>query len=364
MLVTTCKHCGARFRVTPEQLNLRQGQVRCGECEQVFNGFESLERFPGDDTGARLLAMRAGELKSADPLESLEQIDLRAGPAEETGARHGVGAKPEEAAAPAASEPASAPAAEPPAKAPPSPVPLSAFLRPAQPQPEPPVADYVPEPPARPSRAWSFGVVLLALVLAAQLAYAFRARIAQQYPALRPVLESVCASAGCTVPWVNDESALKLEDSELLGCRSQSLGRSRSRRASATCRAPRGNSLPWSSRSPTCQGRRPCAACCGPPWTTSRANRAGAVMAPGGEVLVSVQPGDEPREGDGVRTAALLPLGRLLAQVRHQRRRAAPRRGSSPSPRRITSERLGRSRHRGLRVRVREQVDALGGLIH
>ena len=56
MLVTTCKHCDARFRVTPEQLNLRQGQVRCGQCHEVFNGFESLERFPDDDTGARLLA--------------------------------------------------------------------------------------------------------------------------------------------------------------------------------------------------------------------------------------------------------------------------------------------------------------------
>jgi hypothetical protein len=49
-----------------------------------------------------------------------------------------------------------------------------------------------------------------------QLAYAFRAQLAQQYPALRPVLESACATAGCAVPWINDEAALKLEDSELL----------------------------------------------------------------------------------------------------------------------------------------------------
>ncbi|NJD88680.1 MAG: DUF3426 domain-containing protein, partial [Betaproteobacteria bacterium] len=70
--------------------------------------------------------------------------------------------------------------------------------------------------PARVSRAWSFGVALLAIVLAMQLTYAFRAHLAQQYPVLRPILESACANVGCTVPWVNEESALKLEDSELL----------------------------------------------------------------------------------------------------------------------------------------------------
>ncbi len=50
MLITTCSHCHARFRVTPQQLNTKQGQVRCGRCQNVFNGFEALERFPDDDT--------------------------------------------------------------------------------------------------------------------------------------------------------------------------------------------------------------------------------------------------------------------------------------------------------------------------
>src|SRR5262245_32456507 len=56
VLITTCAHCRARFRVAPQQLNARQGQVRCGRCSQVFNGFQMLERFPDDDTGGRLLA--------------------------------------------------------------------------------------------------------------------------------------------------------------------------------------------------------------------------------------------------------------------------------------------------------------------
>src|SRR5688500_1036374 len=65
MLITTCGNCRARFRVTPQQLNAKQGQVRCGRCRQVFNGFEALERFPDDDTGARLLAAREAEERSS-----------------------------------------------------------------------------------------------------------------------------------------------------------------------------------------------------------------------------------------------------------------------------------------------------------
>ena len=67
MLITTCGHCQSRFRVTPQQLNARQGQVRCGKCHGVFNGFQALERFPDDDTGGRLLA--AHEQRERDSAE-------------------------------------------------------------------------------------------------------------------------------------------------------------------------------------------------------------------------------------------------------------------------------------------------------
>jgi hypothetical protein len=72
------------------------------------------------------------------------------------------------------------------------------------------------ETPTPPSRAWRFGVVLASLVLVAELAYAWRAPIAQRYPAVRPALESICARLECGVPYSRDEGQLKLEDSELL----------------------------------------------------------------------------------------------------------------------------------------------------
>jgi predicted Zn finger-like uncharacterized protein len=192
MLITTCGQCGARFRVTPQQLNAKQGQVRCGSCHGVFNGFESLERLPDDDTGSRLLAAReAAEraIRSEPPippaspeaeLPDLETLDV-----------------PEHAPAP------------PPEPAPGAPARAQRLLRPDLTLPAPPR----PKPPAR---AWRFGVALVLVVLAAEAAYAYRAPLAQRYPVLRPWLESACATIGCAIAWSRDEQLLKLEDSELL----------------------------------------------------------------------------------------------------------------------------------------------------
>jgi len=234
MLVTTCKNCGSRFRVTPDQLNLRQGHVRCGQCHEVFNGFESLERFPGDDTGARLLAARAARGPNADLADALGDMEVgqrvQPAPAAPGGAESSALANlsdvpdllldteeplPAVAPVPVEAEPTTATPVEPAPDSPPS-APPSGPRPGAVAQELPGPMLFEPPPPARPSRAWAFGVVLLVLLLGLQLAYGWRAHLAQQYPPLRPILESACARIGCTVPWVNDEAALKLEDSELL----------------------------------------------------------------------------------------------------------------------------------------------------
>src|ERR1051325_7027705 len=76
MLITTCTHCLARFRVTPQQLNARQGQGRCGRCRKVFSGFEALEPYSDHDTGSRLLAAREAQLKIDNPVEESESVPL------------------------------------------------------------------------------------------------------------------------------------------------------------------------------------------------------------------------------------------------------------------------------------------------
>src|SRR5437868_1357725 len=188
MLITTCTQCSARFRVTPAQLNAKQGQVRCGRCRTIFNGFQSLERHPDDDTGSRLLAAR----------QAAEQAAAAAPPAEVVGGIETLG--------PAVSAPP--------------------YVAPAEPTPPPrpapsrhPRVDLTLPPsaaPRPPSRAWWFAAVMLLLALGAEIAYGQRSALAQRYPVLRPWLESACEAARCTVSWGRDEALLKLEDSELL----------------------------------------------------------------------------------------------------------------------------------------------------
>lgn len=200
MLVTTCDHCQSRFRVTPQQLNARQGRVRCGRCHAVFNGFQALERFPDDDTGGRLLAEHeardrdTAEQQATETAESFE-----------------------------ASQPVMAEAGDPPDLETVEDVPPATLPRPAPPPAAPPYLrggepDLLLEPPpkSRPSRAWSFGVALLAIVLLGELAFAFRGPVAQRYPALRPSLEAACVWLECSVPYAREDGLLKLEDSELL----------------------------------------------------------------------------------------------------------------------------------------------------
>ena len=41
-LITRCPNCATTFRVTPLHLQAHGGDVRCGRCAQIFNGFASL----------------------------------------------------------------------------------------------------------------------------------------------------------------------------------------------------------------------------------------------------------------------------------------------------------------------------------
>ena len=96
---------------------------------------------------------------------------------------------------------------------PPPPRPAQAYVPPAYLAKEL-TLDLPPEDP--PSRAWWFGVALLLLVLAAELAFNYRGPAAQRYPALRPALETACGWLKCSVPYAREDGMLKLEESELL----------------------------------------------------------------------------------------------------------------------------------------------------
>ncbi|MFT5657681.1 MAG: putative Zn finger-like uncharacterized protein [Gammaproteobacteria bacterium] len=52
IMETSCRQCGARFRITDEQLKIALGKVRCGECGIMFNALSSLKSFEGDATSS------------------------------------------------------------------------------------------------------------------------------------------------------------------------------------------------------------------------------------------------------------------------------------------------------------------------
>lgn len=59
-LATRCPHCQTSFRVTMQQLELREGLVRCGTCREIFNGIDSVFEYePGQ--GFALTAPPAGQ---------------------------------------------------------------------------------------------------------------------------------------------------------------------------------------------------------------------------------------------------------------------------------------------------------------
>lgn len=56
MILTRCPNCRTVFRVTPEQLRVRHGQVRCGSCYATFNALSELSEelpLPGPAEGER-----------------------------------------------------------------------------------------------------------------------------------------------------------------------------------------------------------------------------------------------------------------------------------------------------------------------
>ncbi|MBS1198701.1 MAG: finger-like region [Proteobacteria bacterium] len=64
MMRTRCPNCATVFRITAEQLRVRFGMVRCGQCQAVFNAFDSL--IEGSAAEAALLG-RSGSADSTIP---------------------------------------------------------------------------------------------------------------------------------------------------------------------------------------------------------------------------------------------------------------------------------------------------------
>jgi predicted Zn finger-like uncharacterized protein len=258
-LITSCPACGTMFRVVPDQLKISEGWVRCGHCAQVFDATAHLaeESVLGPADGPLLRdagppsvpeeSIRGWEATAGTPLSS------PSGPATLPGE---VSFPPTDPAPAAPPPPPPLPPPPPsisrfgpdsqspldapfvfrrsdlmddedalPSVLPPAPDPqdsrLAALEEDLAEEPEPlPQVSFVRQ--ARRKAFWRrplvrlalfFVLLALAAVLALQVAYHDRDRLAAAQPALRPVLAQMCGYLRCTLGHPRQIEALVVDSS-------------------------------------------------------------------------------------------------------------------------------------------------------
>jgi predicted Zn finger-like uncharacterized protein len=178
-LATRCPICEALFRVTPDQLRVRGGQVRCGRCNAVFDGLAHLVPESGrsasspDKSTAGTADARCSEIESLDFVSATARV---------------TEAEPEPPAATNTSVALD--------QTPAAPIPVGAWLR----------------------REWLTVAVsaLLLVLLAAQLGLPQRDLLAAEHPGLRPIFVALCGVLGCEVGLPRTVDRLSIEGDEMI----------------------------------------------------------------------------------------------------------------------------------------------------
>ncbi len=265
-MYTLCPHCSTCFRITTEQVNAAQGNVRCGNCGAVFNALDNPgpepDSFP-DSTYAETELFSTELYKPVDdepyPQEEMgdqpreQEFELFAEPdfiplGEDKNDKHSSyfdGSDQEPKAEEQHASPTNTANISP--QLPEATVDelheyfvhdventtieeLEKLFLPddpsetetvSPPEPDQSVADTTPEPPAqidKKSRSslffnqitLSMGSLLLIMVLLGQYIYFARDHLAQQYTGLRPVLEKICGYLECKLALQRDLNKLQL----------------------------------------------------------------------------------------------------------------------------------------------------------
>ena len=210
-MLTRCPACATSFRVTPEQLKLRAGKVRCGKCQTVFNAIDSLLESPVHGTTAE--SPSAPARQPAAPAALVDTIDLV--PIEDIGAAPARDRTPD---TDASNEPISPEAVRDAALthgliAARETTEIPGYNKWAEGALSAPVPVSIPVAPPK----WPFvlAALLLLATLAGQVAHQFRAELAVAAPALRPLLESSCAVLECDIPLPRHVELVSIEASDL-----------------------------------------------------------------------------------------------------------------------------------------------------
>lgn len=213
MMLTRCPACTTTFRVTPEQVKARHGQVRCGRCQHVFDAIEFLvESAPPAkatstaNVAAESLQQTPAPVTSAEPLIESSVADVPVS-VDEAGQ---ASALLEDAADENEIEPVQTDTGQ-------TKRGLDSVL--LQPLPKlSPLSDaYLRATDAArsPRWPWVIGTFLAALALTVQGLLAYRIDLAAQHPGMRPLLENLCGYFDCVVGLPSDSNLVSIEASDL-----------------------------------------------------------------------------------------------------------------------------------------------------
>lgn len=157
---TQCPHCGARFKITKEQLAAHHGMVRCGQCMEAF---DTRPNFVPEQLDLQLelpildesITPPYSKMVVLQPMTLAEQV---------------------------------------------------AIIRDDE------AREFQPRGRSWP---WGIGAFLLVLALLAQAIYFFRADLAARLPSMKPALAGYCRILKCTIPLPQHADLITIESSEL-----------------------------------------------------------------------------------------------------------------------------------------------------
>jgi predicted Zn finger-like uncharacterized protein len=214
-LATQCPHCGTQFRVTLAQLELRDGQVRCGSCREVFNGIDTVFEYTGGPTAApsadsavhdfsnRMTLFDVGTTDSTKNVvgesNMQEELDALSRAIADLQSKPWAPPSPTERAEFAEEAPASLAAESTTAQQP-------GFVKEAREQAR----------GASGRRVWLWvGIPLLMMALLAQLSWMFRNEIAARSPQAGKLLRAACVRLHCEIKLPLNLEQLSLSSSRL-----------------------------------------------------------------------------------------------------------------------------------------------------
>ena len=193
-MLTRCPACATAFRVSAEQLKVKQGQVRCGQCRQVFNALTTLvdEPEPAPPAEAFPPTQPAPPPEDVAPAETMP-TEVAAAPDDAPGNADAWEPPGADAAATVSTEPANWPGRLDDSYAAP------AYLR------------------NRDGHPWLWGsaALIAALLLSLQVLLHFRTELSASFPDASAALREGCAWFGLDLALPHKADLLGIETSDL-----------------------------------------------------------------------------------------------------------------------------------------------------